>query len=45
VPADEREAISEGQAHNLLDAVQGDRLEAFYTVALALGLRRARRSG
>ncbi|MEK7816920.1 MAG: site-specific integrase, partial [Actinomycetota bacterium] len=28
------------QARGFLDAVKGDRLEAFYTVALALGLRR-----
>jgi len=45
VPADEREAISPDQAYALLDAVQGDRLEALYTVALALGLRRGEALG
>jgi integrase len=43
VPADEREAIPPDHAYALLDAVQGDRLEALYTVAL--GLRRGEALG
>jgi hypothetical protein len=32
-------AYARSQAHPFLDSVRGDRLEAFYTAALALGLR------
>ena len=45
VPEVEREPITPEQAHALLDAVQGHRLEALYTVALALGLRRSKALG
>jgi integrase len=45
VPHDDREPITPEQAHALLDAVQGHRLEALYTVALALGLRRSEALG
>ena len=36
----EIQPLSPGEARSLLDAVSGDRLEALYTVALGLGLRR-----
>lgn len=41
-PSERRRSVqpfTPDQAHALLAAVKGDRLEAFYTVALALGLR------
>jgi len=39
VPEREVRALSRGDARALLEAVRGDRLEALFTVALALGLR------
>jgi integrase len=39
IPEHEVRALSRGDARALLEAVRGDRLEALFTVALALGLR------
>ncbi|MHB8619646.1 MAG: site-specific integrase [Chloroflexota bacterium] len=42
---DDVEGLSPGQAKKLLDAVKGDRLEALYSVALAVGLRQGEALG
>ena len=39
VPRHEIRPLSPDEARKLLDAVKGDRLEALYSVAMALGLR------
>lgn len=44
-PHREMTALDPAQARELLKAVQGDRLEALYTVALALGLRQGEALG
>ena len=41
----ERATLTPDQARQLLDAAKGDRLEAFYTVAVALGLRQGEALG
>ena len=38
-------ALTPGEARRLLDAAGGDRLEALYSVALALGLREGQALG
>jgi integrase len=45
VPRHEIEPLAPEQARALLDAIQGDRLEALYTVAIALGLRQGEALG
>ena len=45
VPEREIRALSKGDARALLAAVRGDRLEALFTVALALGLRQGEALG
>jgi len=45
VPEREIRALSKGDARALLEAVRGDRLEALFTVALALGLRQGEALG
>src|SRR5712691_4633755 len=45
VPEREVEGLSPAQAKKLLDAVKGDRLEALYTLALAVGLRQGEALG
>ena len=45
VPRAEFRALTPQEARCFLDAVQGDRLEALYTVAVALGLRQGEALG
>jgi len=45
VPEREVEGLSPKEARELLDAVKGDRLEALYSVALAVGLRQGEALG
>jgi integrase len=45
VPHDEVRPLSSAEAQALLTAVEGDRLEALYSVALALGLRQGEALG
>jgi integrase len=45
VPKHEVVPLDEAEAHRLLDALKGDRLEALYTVAMAIGLRQGEALG
>ena len=45
IPAREFQALTPDAARHVLLAVKGDRLEALYTVALALGLRQSETLG